>query len=46
MEIYGEKVEIYDADDNRMQGRYVRYDLSDGTFNIRSRAEGTGADAP
>lgn len=46
LEIFGEKVEIYDADNNRLQGRYVRYDLRDGTFKVRSRAQGAGAGAP
>lgn len=46
VEIFGDKVEIYDADNNRMQGKYVRYDLRTGTFNIRSRADGVEAGSP
>ncbi len=37
VEIFGEEVELRDRDNNRMRGRYVRYDLKAGTFNIRSR---------
>ena len=37
LEIFGDKVEIHDGQNSRMRGRYVRYDLGAGTFNIRSR---------
>lgn len=43
VEIYGDQVELYDADNNRMQGKYVRYDMRTGTFNISSRADGVEA---
>jgi len=47
VEISGENVELFDSGNNRMRGRYVRYDLRAGTFNIRSRpAAGVGAGSP
>lgn len=44
VEIFGDEVELFDDENNRMRGRYVRYDLRAGTFNIRSHAaEAVGA---
>lgn len=47
VEIFGNDVELVDGDNNRMRGRYLRYDLRAGTFNIRSRPpDGVGAASP
>lgn len=46
VEIFGEKVELYDADNTRMQGKYVRYDMRTGTFKIRSSAAGAEVGSP
>ena len=38
VEVSGEEVLLFDADDNQIRGRYLLYDLDAGTVSLKSRA--------
>lgn len=42
LEIFGEEVQLYDAGNNEMKGRYLVYDLASGTVNMRSNLPDPG----
>ncbi len=37
VEVFGDSVRLIDSQNNRLQGRYLLYDLSAGTVQIQSR---------
>ena len=46
VEIFGEEVQLIDADNNKMQGRYLVYDLENDKVNIGSRVPDGLAESP
>ncbi len=42
VEVFGDEVRLIDAHNNRLQGRYLLYDLGAGTVQIQSRAPQAG----
>ena len=42
VEVYGESVRLIDSQNNRMEGRYLLYDLGAGTVQIQSRPPESG----
>ena len=42
VEVFGDKVRLIDSQNNRMEGRYLLYDLGAGTVHIQSRPPAIG----
>ena len=42
LEIYGDRVQLIDSRNNRLEGRYLRYDFDAGTVKIEGKAPALG----
>ena len=42
VEVYGDRVQLIDSQNNRLEGKYLLYDIGAGTVNIQSRAPARG----